>query len=62
VESELTVTEDPKKKNIGCSPPDYPTAEYIAKHEDIYYNPNIVSNETTGLLARVSRPHYDCVL
>lgn len=35
--------EDPKKRNIGCSPPDFPTAEYIARYADVYNNPNIVS-------------------
>ncbi|GAA5966221.1 hypothetical protein JCM8115_006413 [Rhodotorula mucilaginosa] len=28
-------------QNIGCDPPDYPTADYIAKNPEYYYNPNI---------------------
>lgn len=27
--------------NIGCNPPDYPTADYISQHLDAYSNPNI---------------------
>lgn len=26
---------------VGCDPPDYPTADYIAKNPEFYYNPNI---------------------
>lgn len=26
---------------VGCDPPDYPTADYIAKNPEYYYNPNI---------------------
>ncbi|GAA6001293.1 hypothetical protein JCM10207_006594, partial [Rhodosporidiobolus poonsookiae] len=26
---------------VGCDPPDYPTAAYIAHHPDIYNNPNL---------------------
>ncbi|GAA5996533.1 uncharacterized protein JCM10292_003034 [Rhodotorula paludigena] len=26
---------------IGCDPPDHPTAEYIARHPDVYSNPNL---------------------
>jgi len=26
--------------NVGCSPPDYPTADYINAHLDAYTNPN----------------------
>jgi len=27
--------------NIGCNPPDYPTADYINRHQDAYSNPNL---------------------
>ncbi|CAL1711204.1 unnamed protein product [Somion occarium] len=27
--------------NVGCDPPDYPTADYITKHEEAYTNPNL---------------------
>ncbi|THH28900.1 hypothetical protein EUX98_g5283 [Antrodiella citrinella] len=27
--------------NIGCSPPDYPTADYINNHNEAYTNPNL---------------------
>ncbi|KAG8706592.1 hypothetical protein FRC08_000955 [Ceratobasidium sp. 394] len=29
--------------NIGCSPPDYPTAEYINTYIDAYMNPNLTT-------------------
>jgi len=29
--------------NVDCSPPDYPTAEYINKHLEAYTNPNLTT-------------------
>jgi len=29
--------------NIGCDPPDYPTADYINRHPDAYSNPQLLS-------------------
>lgn len=26
---------------VGCDPPDYPTADYIARHQEAYTNPNL---------------------
>jgi hypothetical protein len=30
-------------ENVGCSPDDYPTAEYINNHLEAYTNPNLTS-------------------
>lgn len=30
-------------KNIGCDPPDFPTAKYINTYIDAYTNPNLTS-------------------
>lgn len=38
-------TEDPNKRNIGCDPPDYPTAAYIERYKEAYNNPNITTWE-----------------
>lgn len=40
----VRVYQDPKKKNIGCDPADYPTAKYIDNLGPAYWNPNIVSH------------------
>ncbi|WWC89094.1 uncharacterized protein L201_004012 [Kwoniella dendrophila CBS 6074] len=29
--------------SIGCDPPDYPTKDYIARHNDVYTNPNLTT-------------------
>ncbi|GAA5821408.1 hypothetical protein JCM3770_003509 [Rhodotorula araucariae] len=29
------------KPRIGCDPPDHPTADYIARHPEVYNNPNL---------------------
>jgi len=29
--------------NVGCNPPDYPTADYINSHLDAYTNPNLTT-------------------
>ncbi|BGP42589.1 hypothetical protein JCM10449v2_006601 [Rhodotorula kratochvilovae] len=36
----VRVYQDPAKTNIGCSPPLFPTAEYIETHKPAYTNPN----------------------
>lgn len=28
---------------VSCDPPDHPTADYIQRHLDLYYNPNLTS-------------------
>ncbi|KAG0141298.1 hypothetical protein CROQUDRAFT_51909 [Cronartium quercuum f. sp. fusiforme G11] len=32
-----------QSNNIGCSPSDYPTAQYIADHKEAYSNPNLTT-------------------
>jgi len=39
----VRVYQDPKKRNIGCDPKDFPTAEYIAKIPEAFQNPNITT-------------------
>ncbi|PWN49945.1 beta-glucan synthesis-associated, partial [Violaceomyces palustris] len=34
---------DGQKDRITCDPEDHPTADYIARHPDLYYNPNITT-------------------
>ncbi|TFK50280.1 beta-glucan synthesis-associated [Heliocybe sulcata] len=34
--------------NVGCSPKDYPTEDYINKHMDAYINPNYTQWRNTG--------------
>jgi hypothetical protein len=33
---------------LSCSPPDYPTAEYIANHAEAYANPNLTTWSKQG--------------
>jgi len=33
---------------IGCSPEDYPTADYIKKHINAYMNPNLTTWNQAG--------------
>ncbi|TFK19870.1 beta-glucan synthesis-associated protein SKN1 [Coprinopsis marcescibilis] len=35
-------------RNIGCNPPDYPTAAYIETYKDVYSNPNITTWADAG--------------
>ncbi|EJU00032.1 glycoside hydrolase family 16 protein [Dacryopinax primogenitus] len=44
----VRVYQKPGSKNIGCDPPDHPTANYIAEHPDVYNNPNITTWEQAG--------------
>ncbi|KAK9704133.1 beta-glucan synthesis-associated protein [Basidiobolus ranarum] len=44
----------PERINIGCNPPDFPTAKYINKHWNAYSNPNL----TTWSQAGYSAPPY----
>ncbi|WVQ81378.1 hypothetical protein IAT38_003502 [Cryptococcus sp. DSM 104549] len=39
----VRVYQDPKAHNIGCNPPDRPTASYIARYPEAYSNPNITT-------------------
>jgi hypothetical protein len=39
----IRVYQDPAKRNIGCDPANFPTAAYIDKYKQAYFNPNIVS-------------------
>ena len=34
--------------NVGCSPPDYPTEDYINNHPNAYNNPNLTSWTDAG--------------
>jgi hypothetical protein len=34
----IRVYQDPSNINIGCDPPDFPTAAYIAQYEEAYTN------------------------
>ncbi|KAI0916388.1 hypothetical protein AcW1_009816 [Taiwanofungus camphoratus] len=36
------------QKNVGCNPPDYPTADYINAHMEPYTNPNLTSWSQPG--------------
>ncbi|WVQ84132.1 hypothetical protein IAT38_006279 [Cryptococcus sp. DSM 104549] len=44
----VRVYQKPDEINIGCDPADYPTADYIARHADVYNNPNITTWEQAG--------------
>ncbi|KAI0669590.1 glycoside hydrolase family 16 protein [Trametes maxima] len=39
----IRVYQDPKKINIGCDPPDFPTAAYIKEYIQAYTNPNLTT-------------------
>lgn len=39
----IRVYQDPNNRNIGCDPPDFPTAQYIDYLGQAYWDPNIVS-------------------
>lgn len=39
---------DGQTDRISCDPADHPTADYISRHQDIYYNPNLTQFETAG--------------
>ncbi|KIS68483.1 uncharacterized protein UMAG_03569 [Mycosarcoma maydis] len=36
----VRVYQDPDAENVGCDPPDFPTADYIERHRAAYYNAN----------------------
>ncbi|GAC93719.1 glycoside hydrolase [Pseudozyma hubeiensis SY62] len=36
----VRVYQDPDAENVGCDPPDFPTAAYIERHKAAYTNPN----------------------
>ncbi|CAL1695543.1 unnamed protein product [Somion occarium] len=39
----VRVYQDPDNMNIGCDPPDFPTATYIQEYLDSYTNPNLTT-------------------
>ncbi|KAF7324806.1 Beta-glucan synthesis-associated protein [Mycena kentingensis (nom. inval.)] len=39
----IRVYQYPDEINIGCDPPDFPTAEYIATYQEAYTNPNLTT-------------------
>ncbi|GAA6007084.1 hypothetical protein JCM10207_001500 [Rhodosporidiobolus poonsookiae] len=44
----IRVYQQPDRINIGCSPDDYPTADYIESHLGAYKNPNYTTWEEAG--------------
>ncbi|KAI5480337.1 glycoside hydrolase family 16 protein [Pseudohyphozyma bogoriensis] len=45
----VRVYQDSDNVNVGCSPPDYPTAEYIAAYPEQFNNPNATLLADTGM-------------
>lgn len=41
-------------QRVSCDPPDHPTAAYIDRHRDLYYNPNITSYSGTWPRNRIT--------
>ncbi|KAL6452851.1 LOW QUALITY PROTEIN: KRE6 Beta-glucan synthesis-associated protein KRE6 [Candida maltosa Xu316] len=39
----VRVYQPPDQINLGCDPDDFPTADYIKQHENVYYNANLTS-------------------
>ncbi|EJC99060.1 beta-glucan synthesis-associated protein [Fomitiporia mediterranea MF3/22] len=39
----IRVYQRPDEKNVGCDPPDFPTAEYIQQYQEAYINPNLTT-------------------
>ncbi|KAI1791121.1 beta-glucan synthesis-associated protein [Ganoderma leucocontextum] len=39
----IRVYQDPSAVNIGCDPPDFPTAAYINQYSEAYNNPNLTT-------------------
>ncbi|KAI1791140.1 glycoside hydrolase family 16 protein [Ganoderma leucocontextum] len=39
----IRVYQDPNAVNIGCDPPDFPTAAYIEQYAEAYHNPNLTT-------------------
>ncbi|KAK8844068.1 hypothetical protein IAR55_006862 [Kwoniella newhampshirensis] len=39
----IRVYQDPNARNIGCDPPERPTAKYISMYSEAYSNPNITT-------------------
>ncbi|RCK64580.1 Beta-glucan synthesis-associated protein KRE6 [Candida viswanathii] len=44
----VRIYQPPDAVNVGCDPDDFPTADYIKKHENIYYNVNLTTFEEGG--------------
>ena len=39
----VRVYQHPDQKNVGCDPPNFPTAAYINEYLDAYTNPNLTT-------------------
>jgi hypothetical protein len=39
----IRVYQRPDEKNIGCDPPEFPTAAYINQYIEAYTNPNLTT-------------------
>ena len=39
----IRVYQPSNARNVGCDPPDFPTAKYIEKHIEAYTNPNLTT-------------------
>ncbi|PPQ64628.1 hypothetical protein CVT24_008365 [Panaeolus cyanescens] len=39
----IRVYQDIRHVNVGCNPPDFPTADYIERHIEAYMNPNLTT-------------------
>ncbi|KAL7410077.1 glycoside hydrolase family 16 protein [Mrakia frigida] len=48
--------QDPAKRNIGCDPDDFPTADYIARYPDGYSNVNITTWDQVSLVSSLYPP------
>ncbi|KAL0240296.1 hypothetical protein I308_106546 [Cryptococcus tetragattii IND107] len=44
----VRVYQKPDQISIGCDPDDYPTADYIARHAEVYSNPNLTTWAAAG--------------
>ncbi|WVQ78277.1 hypothetical protein IAT38_000362 [Cryptococcus sp. DSM 104549] len=56
----VRVYQKPDEVNIGCDPADYPTADYIARHADVYNNPNITTWAQTDYAWPKNRLKDEC--
>ena len=39
----IRVYQPSNARNVGCDPPDFPTADYINRHIEAYTNPNLTT-------------------
>ncbi|OWZ69788.1 hypothetical protein AYX14_04840 [Cryptococcus neoformans] len=56
----VRVYQKPDQISIGCDPEDYPTADYIARHAEVYSNPNLTTWEAAGYTFPKSSMKGDC--